>query len=312
MSAQSRMKYKDIQLPQLRSFCLVASEGNFTAAAAAQSLSVSAVWQQVRALETKLGVTLLCRRGRTVELTLSGRLLLELSQPHVHGLDSLARLFQARQAELPNPLAVVATPHLLVHHLPDLVEQFIEHYPTARINLRAARWHEILELVERGEADVGLTPVDHHAPRRPNLDFEPLFEQSLLLLTSSDHPLRRKKLLRPRDLAEYPVIIQTKDTCDYLSLVRLLGRDELTLDQLQVVMVSHTVDMTFQYVARRVGIALAHVDPRTCRSVPGVHGRVFDSQMDQLPFMLVVRKNAHRSPLVDAFRTATRQALRRS
>src|SRR5438105_2107771 len=98
---QNRHKYKDIQLPQLRGFCLAATEGNFTAAAAVLGLSVSAVWQQVRALERELGVTLLRRQGRSVELTPSGRLLLELAQPHVSGIDSLARLFEARQAELP-------------------------------------------------------------------------------------------------------------------------------------------------------------------------------------------------------------------
>ena len=90
MGQGSFYKYKDIQLPQLRSFCLAATEGNFTAAAAVLGVSVSAVWQQVRALERELGAALFRRQGRTVELTSSGRLLLELARPHVSGLDSLA------------------------------------------------------------------------------------------------------------------------------------------------------------------------------------------------------------------------------
>ncbi len=306
----AKYKYKDIQLPQLRSFCLAAAEGNFTAAAATLGLSVSAVWQQVRALEGKLGVTLLRRRGRAVEMTSPGRLLLELAQPHVTGLDSLARLFDARQAGLSDPLTVVATPHLLVHHLPDLVQQFVRKHPTARINLSAARWHEILELVERGEADLGLTPLDPHAPHHPILEFEPLFEQPLLLLTSANHPLRRKKGLRARDLRDQPLIVQTKDTCDYASLVRLLHKDDLTIEQLQIVLVSHTVDMTFRYVARGVGIGLVHVDPKTCRSVPGVVSRVFDPQLERLPFMLAVRKNSYRSQLAEEFRKLVRQSLK--
>ena len=61
--------HKDIQLPQLRSFCAAATEGNFTAAAESMNLSVSAVWQQVRTLEQQLGATLLRRHGRSVELT---------------------------------------------------------------------------------------------------------------------------------------------------------------------------------------------------------------------------------------------------
>jgi DNA-binding transcriptional LysR family regulator len=280
MGQDHRYKYKDIQLPQLRSFCLAATEGNFTAAATALGLSVPAVWQQVRALERELGVTLLRRRGRAVEATAPGRLLLELARPHVSGLDSLARL----------------------------VQQFVRAHPSAQLNLRAGRWHEVLELVERGEADLGLAPWDREAPHRPALEYEALFEQPFMLLTADDHPLRRKKLLRPRDLVEHPFIVEPKDTCDYRALVRLLRRDDVTPEQLRVVMVSHTVDMTFRYVACGVGIALSHVDPSTCRSMAGVHGRVFDPKLERLPFALVVRKNSHRSGLAEEFRRAVRGA----
>ncbi len=309
MNSQVRYKYKDIQLPQLRSFCLTATEGNFTAAAAVLGLSVSAVWQQVRALELKLGETLVRRRGRSVELTAAGRLLLELAHPHVSGLDSLAQLFETRQAGLADPLAVVATPHMLTYHLPDVIRQFIEAHPTARVTLRAGRWHEVLELVERGEIDLGITSVDHQALDRPALEYEPLFEQPVVLLTSARHPLRRKKAIRPRDLTPYPFIVQTKDTCDHASLERLLHQDGVALEELHIVLVSHTVDMTFRYVACGVGIALVHIDPRTCRSVPGVHARIFDPARERLPFMLVVRKNAYRSPLAEAFRDTVRRSL---
>jgi DNA-binding transcriptional LysR family regulator len=307
MGTPARYKYKDIQLPQLRSFCLVAAEGNFTAAAAALGLSTSAVWQQVRALETKLGETLVRRRGRTVELTAAGRLLLELAQPHVTGLDSLARLFESRQAELPDPLSVVATPHLLTYYLPDLVRRFVAAHPTARISLRGARWHEILELVERGEVDVGITPLDAEAAEHPTLVYEPLFELPLVILTDVKHPLRRKKQLRAADLTAFPFIVQTKDTCDYASLARLLDEDGQSIEKLQIVLVSHTIDMTFRYVARGVGIAAAHIDPDLPRSVPGVACRVLDPRRKRLPFVLVVRKNAHRTQLIEEFREAVRQ-----
>lgn len=307
MSSRGRYKYKDIQLPQLRSFCLVATEGNFTAAAAVLKLSVSAVWQQVRALELKLGESLVRRRGRTVELTAAGKVLLDLAHPHVTGLDSLTQLFEARQSDRADPLVIVATPQLLTYHLPDLVRKFMARHPTARIHLQSGRWHEILELVERGEVDLGLTPIEHEALPRVKVEFEPLFELPLVLLTAADHPLRRKKSLGLRDLIQYPFIVQTKDTCDYTSLARLLQREGISLEQLQVVLVSHTVDMTFRYVARGVGIALVHMAPSHCRTIPGVFGKVFDAQSEELTFGIVTRKNAYRSQVAESFRDALRQ-----
>ena len=68
----SRVRYKDLELTPLRSFCLVAREGNFSKAAKALRLSTSAVWQQVRSLERTLKAPLLQRRGRLVELTEEG------------------------------------------------------------------------------------------------------------------------------------------------------------------------------------------------------------------------------------------------
>src|SRR5262245_33229667 len=98
-SMTQRNQYKDLQLAHLRSFALAAVRGTFTAAAEALGLSVSAVWQQVRALERHLGAALLRRNGRAVELTPEGRLVLELIQPQLSSFDSLAQLFEARRRE---------------------------------------------------------------------------------------------------------------------------------------------------------------------------------------------------------------------
>jgi LysR family transcriptional regulator, glycine cleavage system transcriptional activator len=137
-------RYKDIQLPQLRSFCVAATEGNFTTAAKALGISAPTVWQQVRALERRLKTTLLRRRGRAVELTPEGRVLLDLVQPHVSGLDSLEPLFVARQALLPRPLTVTAIPYLTASHLLRPVQAFCAAHPEVRLRLQSAsgstRW----------------------------------------------------------------------------------------------------------------------------------------------------------------------------
>src|SRR5262249_50215464 len=89
-------RFKDIQLPQIRSFCLAALEKSFSAAARSQSLSVATVWQHVRVLEQRLGTTLLRAEGRSLQLTPEGKLLLELVHPHLSGLESLGRIFESR------------------------------------------------------------------------------------------------------------------------------------------------------------------------------------------------------------------------
>ena len=116
--------HKDIELRQLRTFALAATQGGFSAAAAALGLSVPAVWEQVRSLESILGAMLLVRQGRALELTVDGKLLLEIIQPHVSGLDSLVKLFQARRSESARQLSVASISQVLANLLPPPIQEF--------------------------------------------------------------------------------------------------------------------------------------------------------------------------------------------
>lgn len=62
-----------INLPDIRSFVLIAQLGNFTKAAEALAVSRSHVSRQVSNLEQKMGVTLFIRTTRTLRLTESGQ-----------------------------------------------------------------------------------------------------------------------------------------------------------------------------------------------------------------------------------------------
>src|SRR5262245_11603211 len=220
-------RYKDIQLAQLRSFCLAATEGAFTSAAKALGLSASTVWQQVRALERELKAKLLRRRGRAVELTDEGRLLLETVQPHVSGLDSLRRFFEARREGVRQELVVASGAYLLAHHLPELVQQFRAERPAVQVTLRIAAWSALQRAVERGETDVGVLACDPDVPRSPYLEYEHLFDEPFSLLLPAGHPLLRAKRVTPHDLMKYPLIVPPKGGADRKAFDRLLRKHDL-------------------------------------------------------------------------------------
>src|SRR6478752_96071 len=127
MSRQFR--YKAIQLPQLRSFCLAGQAKNFTTASRELNLSASTVWEQIRALERILGCTLFIRDGRSLELTAEGQVLLDIVQPHIEALDSLKRLFDAGRAKLSPRLVIASSQYLLRFHLPGPIQTFTSQFP---------------------------------------------------------------------------------------------------------------------------------------------------------------------------------------
>jgi DNA-binding transcriptional LysR family regulator len=301
-------RFKDIQLPQLRSFCLAALRGNFTAAAKILNLSIAAVWQHVRTLEQKLGARLLRVEGRALKLTPEGRLLLELVHPHLSGLDSLERLFAARREQLPHQLTVASTHYLFCYHLARPLEQFCETHPSVRLNLRAGIWPEVIRLLEQGDADLGVVSYGNEGPRSAHLEYEHLFDLEFTLLTSARSPLARKKRLSPEDLVEHPLILSGKETYGYRTLERLLAKHDL-LDRVHVVMESPNTDIMRRYAALGLGSALTYAAPRLDPGLPGLVQRVFDPSLEPLPVVLAVRKWAHLPAHVEEFRRTLRQAL---
>jgi DNA-binding transcriptional LysR family regulator len=299
--------YKDLQLPQLRSFCLAAARG-FTGAADTLGLSVSAVWQQVRALERQLGAVLLRRRGRAVELTAEGQLLVELIQPHIHGLDSLSRLFEARRQQFPQQVSVAATEYLLSYNLPKAVHEFTAAHPDVRLSLRADTPQAVVRMVEDGQVDLGITPYYRDEPHSQALDYVELFDRQFTLLASCDHPLARKKRLTPNDLASYPMIMPPHGSFSHRTLERLLHRNDLA-GRIQVLMESRTIGVVCHYAALGFGIALLYVGPEICQFLPDLRLRPFDPQLETLAVALVVRKNSHLAEPVRHFRAVVCRVL---
>jgi DNA-binding transcriptional LysR family regulator len=295
MSLNSKLRklaFKEIELRQLRSFCLAATRQNFATAALELGLSRPAVWQQVRALERALGTTLLQRRGRSVELTAEGRVLLDLVQPHVSGLDSLARLFESSRHEIQQYLTVASTLYLLSHHLLEPIREFTAAHPSVRVRLREELEHqEAARMVERAQADLAVVPCESKLPRSPRLDYEPLFELQYTLLTSTHHPLARKKSVRPEDLVKYPLILAGSGP-SHLTLERWLQRHDL-LDRLHGIVEIRSTDITQKYVAAGVGIALLYMGGEADRPLPGLHRVVLDTGQEELYVALISRKGAH-------------------
>jgi DNA-binding transcriptional LysR family regulator len=304
-----RNRYKDVQLVQLRSFCLAATEGNFSGAAKMLGLSRAGVWQHVRALEQKLGLTLVRRRGRAVELTPEGRVVFDLVLPHVNGLDSLERLAETRRVELPQQLTVTSSPYLFVHHLRQLVQEFSAAHAAVRLRLLVEIWPEqMLRFVEQGEADVAVFVQEQGTRRSAYVEQEMLMEWPLLLLTSAQHPLARKKRVEPLDLVDWPMVLAPPGNPLRRAQDRILRQHDLE-GRIHTVMENHYTDLMLHFISAGLGIALWYLSLEEARAFAGVHARVFDPDFERLHVVMSVRKFAHLPPMVQEFRQLARRRL---
>lgn len=301
-------RYKEIQLAQLRGFCLAASEGNFTSAAKALGLSPSTVWQQVRALERELKAKLLHRRGRAVELTDEGRLLLDTVQPHVSGLDSLRHFLETQREAIHKELLVASGAYLLANHLPRPIQQFRAEHPAIQVTLRIAAWSVLRRVVERGETDIGVLACDPNVPRSSALEYEHLFDEQFSLMLPARHPLTRAKRITPNELVKYPLIVPPKGGADRTVLDRLLRQHNLT-EKAQVALVCGLIDVVKKYVTLGIGIAPMYVTEEVAHGTPGLQVRPLDAELERLSIEMAVRKGTHLPGYVEDFQRIVRQCL---
>ena len=117
----------------LHAFFKTAELGSFVAAGRALGLTASAVGKSVARLEAELGVRVLQRSTRRMQLTDEGRLLQAHCERLLHELDD-ARAMMSRMREEPRGKLRISAPIVLHHVLLPLLPDFLARYPEVEID----------------------------------------------------------------------------------------------------------------------------------------------------------------------------------
>lgn len=182
-------------LPALRAFAAFAENGNVTDAGAALNVSHAAISQQLRALERVMGVALLDRSGRTLELTPEGRRLADALQLGFGTIHSTVQDLTGATAA--RPLYLSVTPTLAANWLMPRLADFRAAHPTIDITLDPTP--EVVAL-EPGGIDIALR---YGVGPWPGLDAE-MFLFSPIVLVAAPGLLEGRTLKDPSDLAALP------------------------------------------------------------------------------------------------------------
>jgi DNA-binding transcriptional LysR family regulator len=173
-------------LRQMRYFIAVAERGSFTRAADELHVAQQAVSQQIRALEATLGVTLLRRNSRQVELTAPGAVFLTEARRVLTASERAVRRAQAAARGEAGTLRLVYTLATAYVTTPALLDALAEQHAELKVSAREVYGSDVGGLVLGGDCDLALAPMTSY-PRgvRQRL----VRREVLRLAVSSDHPL---------------------------------------------------------------------------------------------------------------------------
>jgi DNA-binding transcriptional LysR family regulator len=193
-----------MDLRQLRYFVAVAEELHFTRAARRASITQPTLSQQVRLLEKELGVTLLRRTKRRVELTHPGRIFLREAQRLLAGAADAVQAAQSANAGKLGRLVVACGPTPAFAGLLGMLQLYRRLSPLVDVRLIESPARDAVVTVEQGTADVGLVVPYFESSL---VACETVMEVPLLAALSKSHPLASTSRVSLKQLSGDPFVL---------------------------------------------------------------------------------------------------------
>lgn len=266
-----------MDLRHLRYFAAVAEERHFGRAAERLHMAQPPLSQAVRQLEAELGVELLRRTTRRVELTEAGRAYLERARAILAEVEAAADLARQVAAGVVGRLAIGCVGSATYSLLPLLSRHLSAELPGVDFSFRGEMLApDQAEALRTGAIDVAL--LRPPAAADPSLTVRQLRRDRLVVALPEGHPLAARRRLRPADLAGVDLIVHAAGhrSVMYDVVLRLLREAGVEPR------VRHEVGETSTLVTLVAGGLGAAVvpEPVTALTLPGVAYRPLASGAD--------------------------------
>ena len=242
-----------MNISQLRAFVTVVEAGSFSEAARRMGLSQPAVTMQIQGLETDLGVTLMERRYRKVELTESGRTLLPHARKVLADLERAREEIQRLSDTVSGHLVIASSTTPGQYVLPRLLGGYLRAYPEVTASLEVMDTAMVVASVESGQAQIGMTgammPATH-------VTYEAMGTDRLVMVAPSDSPLADAKGLKIADVADQPFITRESGSGTRIVFEESLRAAGVDPGELHVVMELGTSEAIISAIEGGMGIGV--------------------------------------------------------
>jgi DNA-binding transcriptional LysR family regulator len=187
----------NVTLRQLRVFIEVARLQSFSRAGSEIGLTQSAVSRCVRELEAEIGLKLIDRTTREVQLTdVGGNLVASVSRL-LTDLDDALREIREIGEQRRGRVMVAASPTIACRLMPKIVATCGKQFPYITLGLRDDVQSDVVRKVKSGEVDFGVVIGPLSAD---DLFSEPLMTDSFCVVSRDDHPLAARREVEWREL----------------------------------------------------------------------------------------------------------------
>jgi DNA-binding transcriptional LysR family regulator len=201
-----------MELRQLSYFVAVAEELHFGRAAVKVNITQSGLSDAILALEKELGVQLLLRTTRRVELTRAGASFYERSVRMISELELSKEIVRSIAGKTTRKIAIGTVYPATIGVLPSFLSRIGRKYPDIRMHIESGTTDDIIRHIEAGRINLGfIRPVENIG----SLRFFSIAHERYLLAVAKESPLSLKSEIDLEDLRSEKIISFSRQNLSY-------------------------------------------------------------------------------------------------
>ncbi|MEL6263313.1 MAG: LysR family transcriptional regulator [Cyanobacteria bacterium J06626_6] len=192
---------------QIEYFVAVAEALHFGRAADRLKITQPALSKQVASLEKMLGVQLLLRTKRTVELTHAGQTFLQQARQLLSQRETAIQLTRRTGCGDVGHLSIGFTETATQTILPSLLREFLQRHPKVSIDMLELATEAQVTALNQDKIDIAFLhpPIDQRG-----LQMRSISEESFVAVLPPQHPLKHYEMIPLEALAGEPLMIHPR------------------------------------------------------------------------------------------------------
>ena len=292
-----------MQIDSLKVFCDLTETESFTKAAQINSITQSAVSQQISSLEKQFKSLLIERSKKKFRLTREGQVLYDYSKQIMQTYDSLHNKLQEIKDIVSGTIRVATIYSIGLHDLPPYIKKFLKSYPTVNVHVEYRRANQVYDDVLSNVVDMGLVA---YPTRESKLETVSLRKDPLVLICHPQHPFAKQKNVKLKSLSGQKFIGFEADIPTRKALDKILKdsgvevNHVMEFDNIETVKRAVEIDAGISVVPQ--GTVTQEVSKQTLAQIQLEDGNYFR------PLAAIYKKNKVLSPAVKQFLAILKEA----
>ncbi|OVE55650.1 LysR family transcriptional regulator [Chryseobacterium mucoviscidosis] len=240
---------------RLKVFHTVASRSSFTKASEELNISQPAVTKHIKEIENQLNTKLFDRKGTSIQLTQSGKILFEYAEKIRNIYRDLEFEIHQINQKHQGKLIIGASTTVAQYILPEILAKFKSYYKDLKIELITHNTEMISELLKEGKIDLGIIEGESQSAY---FDYQKFKADEIVLVAKANHPLANKTL-NINDLYELELVLREQGSGSLEFIQNRLKEKGIVIENLNVVMQLGSSESIKQYLLHSDALAFLSI-----------------------------------------------------